>query len=79
MRIEQKLILDQDDICNLVAQEYKVPENQVHLKIDTVSVGYGMDEHLESIAKVEISFRSPQEIVNLIEKIEGGQTNEGHN
>lgn len=51
--------LDVDDMTSIIAEHFKVDKNDVTIKTEKVSVGYGMAEHDEDVpvAIVELGYR----------------------
>ena len=51
--------LDADDMTSIIADHFKVDKNDVTIKNEKVSVGYGMAEHEEDVPVVivEIGYR----------------------
>lgn len=51
--------LDVDDMTSIIAEHFKVDKNDVTIKTEKVSVGYGMSEHDEDVpvAIVELGYR----------------------
>ena len=56
-----KLILNKADIEAIIAHEFHIQPVRVTFYAEHETVGYGMDEHIEAVPRVEIILDNPQQ------------------
>ena len=57
--MKYKVYLDEEDIIKIIADRFDALEKDVELQFKPVTVGQGMDEHIEQFLKAEVTSDDP--------------------